>query len=247
MSHRRAPRVVVLFAVAVCAFVHGCQSTSSVGSVLARHGSGGAGPAVAAGTLAPGMEVEWHVKTAKASPGFIHSGLSVIGPDGKMEMGPYGSCRVAGQTPDKARETVEKHLASYVRNPVVTLAAQPVGGGAAEVAWRPTSTDSVSAAWWQAGKEGAPAGDKEKKDEKKQNEFELIPPPKAMVPPSADLPPGPDPVHVAGAPSEQRILATGNEARVVGVGPIGRRHGAVVLLEAPLHLGEEVGLQEIGV
>ena len=51
----------------------------------------------------------------------------------------------------------------------------------------------------------------------------------------------------ARAAAEQRILPAGDEARGVGEGPVGRRHGAVVLLEAPLHLQEQLVLEPPGV
>ena len=47
----------------------------------------------------------------------------------------------------------------------------------------------------------------------------------------------------AGPAADQRILSAGDEAGVVGEGPIGGRDGAVVLLEAAAHLAEQVVLQ----
>ncbi len=46
-----------------------------------------------------------------------------------------------------------------------------------------------------------------------------------------------------GAAADERILTAGDEARVVGERPVGRRHGAVVLLEAAVHLAEQLVLQ----
>ncbi len=52
---------------------------------------------------------------------------------------------------------------------------------------------------------------------------------------------------VARSAAEQRILAAGNEARVVGERAVRRRHRAVVLLEPALHLGKEIALQQVRV
>ena len=52
---------------------------------------------------------------------------------------------------------------------------------------------------------------------------------------------------IARLAAEQGILSAGDEARVVGIGAVGRRDRAVVLLEPALHLGEQLALQQVGV
>jgi hypothetical protein len=71
--------------------------------------------------LAPGMEVQWATATASEQPGHVRAGQSMVGPDGAIELGPYGSCPVAGLSLDQATRAVEKQLASYMKSPQVRL------------------------------------------------------------------------------------------------------------------------------
>jgi polysaccharide export outer membrane protein len=51
------------------------------------------------------------------------NGKDVVGADGKLPLGPYGSVAVAGLTADQARASIELHLANYVASPKVSLKA----------------------------------------------------------------------------------------------------------------------------
>ena len=124
MSHCRAGWVLAGATLAMCALAGGCQSTSSYGSLLARNSSAAGDKNNRPVVLAQGMEVEWHIKPEKAAPNQILSGHSIVGPDGKIEMGPYGPCAVAGMTVPKATTALEKHLAWYINGPTVTILTQ---------------------------------------------------------------------------------------------------------------------------
>jgi protein involved in polysaccharide export with SLBB domain len=193
MSPRQYGAVLAAFALALGAFVGGCQSPSSLGSLLAQRGNHAAAKsAVSDVVLAPGMEIEWHVKTAQATPGAIRAGRSVVGPDGRLEMGPYGQCPVGGLTPPQAAAALEKHLAKFLRSPSVAITTQaPVApAAAADLAWRPAATSvapnavaaadasksqgSIHPVGFQAvvpsgDKAVIPPGDKKDKDNAKDN------------------------------------------------------------------------------
>ncbi len=77
-------------------------------------------PAHAQATLRPWTTLEWSI-TAAAGPVRSMSGQSLIAPTGTVELGPYGSVRVAGLSLEQAQHAIEKHLALYVRRPRVRL------------------------------------------------------------------------------------------------------------------------------
>ena len=81
MSHHRACRVFAVFAVALCVLAEGCQSTSPISHVIARHGPAADVKAHGPVVLAPGMEVEWHVKDGKDNASPVRSGRGLrLGP-----------------------------------------------------------------------------------------------------------------------------------------------------------------------
>src|SRR5262249_45705401 len=91
----------------------------------------------------PQMELAWEVQTAYEQPGQVRSGRGVVGPDGELVLGPYGTCRVAGLTLEDARASVEKHLGGWVKSPTVRLStalpqapALPQTAAAGESPWR---------------------------------------------------------------------------------------------------------------
>ena len=225
MSHSHTCRVLGLFALAVLAFVHGCQSTSPISAVVSRYGPAGDARPAAPMVLAPGMEVEWHVKGGKEST-TIRNGLAVIAPDGKIELGPYGACRIGGMTIPKATTTLEKHLAKYVAHPTVTISSPSVAPTTAaaptavpttavpttaDLAWRPTdpSKTTVSASWFQAPKEGEPGGGEDKDKGKEQigaPKVMVMPPPQELLGPACGPggQGGPGGLPLLSAPSECR-------------------------------------------
>ena len=82
------------------------------------------------------MMVYWQAQPAQQQPGDVTSGTGVVGPDGTMEVGPYGTCKVSGMRLDQATTALEQQLAAYMKGPQVrlsmTAAADPLG-----LAWRP--------------------------------------------------------------------------------------------------------------
>jgi polysaccharide export outer membrane protein len=86
------------------------------------------------------------------------TGQSLVSPEGMMELGPYGSVRVAGMNPEQARSTVERQLSRYLKNPKVTLSldapATSVAGETNPGNTKPTITvpaGNVVAVGWQRG------------------------------------------------------------------------------------------------
>jgi len=55
------------------------------------------------------------------------TGQSLVGPEGMMELGPYGAVKVVGLNPDQARTAVERQLSRYLKNPKVTLSLDAPG------------------------------------------------------------------------------------------------------------------------
>jgi hypothetical protein len=89
--------------------------------------------------LATGMELQWRVRTAQEQPGQVRSGSGMIGPDGTVEVGPYGTCKVSGMTLDQAALAIEQHLAAYIQTPSVQLSATSPASQTA-LAWRSART-----------------------------------------------------------------------------------------------------------
>jgi hypothetical protein len=91
--------------------------------------------------VSPGVELQWQAQTAQDRPGQVTSGKGMVGPDGTVVLGPYGTCRVGGLSLDKATAAVERHLADYMKTPSVRLSAtvpnnQSMPMNRADVAWR---------------------------------------------------------------------------------------------------------------
>ncbi len=220
---RRAGTVLAAFALAVCAFAGGCQSPSSFASILAHHEAAGDAKTAAkapAVVIAPGMEIEWHIKTAHDKPNAIHSDRSVVGPDGTIVLGPYGSCKVGGMTPAQARIAIEKHLSAYLRGPSVAVATQVPPPANGEVAWRPASPGTLLVQGPPTAGKGRPAvtaaalqvpkdnSDGKEKEKEKGNGPEQIPAPRPLVAPEADVPP-----HVVAPLPPPSPLAAPNECK----------------------------------
>jgi hypothetical protein len=101
-----------------------------------------------------GMEVQWSVQSPSAPATQSMAGKAVVGPDGTIELGPYGSVLVAGLNERQAQSAVTNHVRTYVSDPQVTLipvfatsSVSPVQAAAAsegsgrylvnQTAWRP--------------------------------------------------------------------------------------------------------------
>jgi polysaccharide export outer membrane protein len=90
-------------------------------STTARSSSASANAPV----LARGTEVEWTIKSATGPANAGMSARGTVGPDGTLELGPYGSVAVAGLTVPKAAKAVERQVARYLKDPKIYLRVAP--------------------------------------------------------------------------------------------------------------------------
>jgi polysaccharide export outer membrane protein len=67
------------------------------------------------------------------------AGASFVGPDGTIQIGPYGCVSVAGLTTAEAKIRLEQHLARYLAHPKVALIVAPAPE-VEDAMWRPTRT-----------------------------------------------------------------------------------------------------------
>jgi polysaccharide biosynthesis/export protein len=65
--------------------------------------------------------VLWSIQSADGQPMSRMNGEAIVGPDGSIELGPYGRVQVAGMTVPQAQAVLERHLARYLRQPRVSL------------------------------------------------------------------------------------------------------------------------------
>jgi len=133
------PRLPLLVSLGFCAFVGGCASTSASRDNVAS-GSGShtslRSPALSQGEDATasrsaarpadmvwrqGMEVQWSVQSPTAPANRSMAGRAIVGPDGTIELGPYGTVHVAGLTDHQAKTAVANHLSAYVTDAQVTV------------------------------------------------------------------------------------------------------------------------------
>ena len=111
------------FFVGLCSLAAGCQSTKSITAMFHRHEA----PAEMDKTgqqqlvLRPGTEVQWQVQATDKQPGLVKNGSGTLAPDGTVEVGPYGTCKLAGLNLTQATTALEKHLAVYMTTPSVQL------------------------------------------------------------------------------------------------------------------------------
>jgi polysaccharide biosynthesis/export protein len=190
MSHRAAGWVLAGATLAVSVLAGGCQSTFSPGSVIARSGSTPAEKAKPLIVLTQDMVVDWQIKPAKADPSLILSGHSVVGPDGKIEMGPYGPCAVAGLTLPKASAALEKHLTRFVTGPKVTITTPSPSPmpDPNDIAWKPagapldSSSKKVFPVVFAQSKDGPPPA-----ESGKDKGVETVPSPRVLVGPESPI------------------------------------------------------------
>lgn len=99
-----------------------------------------------------GMEMQWSVQSATAPANRSMAGKAVVGPDGTVELGPYGSVRVAGLTEQQAQTAVANHVRPYLGDPRVTLIPVFATTGGAPVqatpVGQPASRYNVSQTAW---------------------------------------------------------------------------------------------------
>jgi hypothetical protein len=112
----------------LCLLAAGCQSTKSISAMFHRHEA----PAEMDKSgqqqlvLRPGTEVQWQVQATDKQPGLVKNGSGTLAPDGTVEVGPYGTCKLAGLNLTQATTALEKHLAVYMTTPSVQLSASVV-------------------------------------------------------------------------------------------------------------------------
>jgi len=142
------PRVGMrAFLTSLCCLSAGCQTTSTmISAIFPRHGTAVDSEVATVQPevlLSPGMEVQWQVQAPQNQPGQVNGGKGMVGPDGTMDVGPYGSCQVAGLTLNQATGALEKHLAEFINSPNVRLNL-PVQIDPTEIAWRPARADGIT-------------------------------------------------------------------------------------------------------
>ncbi|MBI3406891.1 MAG: polysaccharide biosynthesis/export family protein [Planctomycetes bacterium] len=125
--------------------IGGCQTSSPISSVMERIANPFSAQKYEAVAQKPpiqnaknmplsqGMEISWNLKNVKEQPGVVAAGKSVVGPDGAVELGPYGTCKVAGMNINQAAQAVEKHLSAHMNKPGVRLSTVV---SPEDVAWR---------------------------------------------------------------------------------------------------------------
>jgi polysaccharide export outer membrane protein len=112
--------------VGACVLLSGCQASGlsalvTDGSLLRPAAEPATAKEIAGATLAPRMTVIWSVQAADGHPAAEMRGEAVVGPNGAIELGPYGSVTVAGLSLQEARCSIEAHLGSLLKQPKVTL------------------------------------------------------------------------------------------------------------------------------
>jgi protein involved in polysaccharide export with SLBB domain len=75
--------------------------------------------------LRNGAEVQWSIQSARAPANRSMAGHAIVGPDGTIELGPYGTVHVAGLTVRQARTAAMNHVSTYLSGPQVVLAVEP--------------------------------------------------------------------------------------------------------------------------
>jgi polysaccharide export outer membrane protein len=116
---------------------------------------GGQTQVASASVLRPRTPVAWTIAVAAGDPKGVINGRGVVGRDGTLELGPYGSHRIAGMTVAQADTAIEKDLHRYLKNPRVRLRVLPADNPVQQVAWQPlarwTSQDQPGQAASAAG------------------------------------------------------------------------------------------------
>jgi polysaccharide export outer membrane protein len=81
-----------------------------------------------AGVLQPRAQVRWAI--AASSPRDTMGGSATVGPDGTLEIGPYGHYQVAGMTVEQARASIERQLTRRIPSARFYLQADEVTAAA---------------------------------------------------------------------------------------------------------------------
>ena len=107
----------------------GCQSLDGSAGDFRGQASAirGAEGGAASGVIMPQSFVYWSIQATEGLPNKLMTGQSLVGPEGMMELGPYGAVKVTGLNVDQARSAVQRQLSKYLKNPQVTLSLEPPG------------------------------------------------------------------------------------------------------------------------
>jgi polysaccharide export outer membrane protein len=90
------------------------------------------------GPLRPRMELDWTIEAEAGQHKQPLAGRSIVGPDGSMDLGPYGTVKVAGLTVSQANTAVEKQLRRYLSNPRARLRLVTPTGDVTPATFHPT-------------------------------------------------------------------------------------------------------------
>ncbi len=150
MLHRcQTPRPIhLVFLLGMCVTTPACQITLPEDGLLQRPEANislMATPPATPTVISPQTAIQWSALTSQSFPRRGLRGRSVVGSDGRMNLGPYGSVEVAGLTPEQAKAAVLQHLANYqIPQPEVELAvvSPAAGSGPRSPQEGPPTTDS---------------------------------------------------------------------------------------------------------
>jgi protein involved in polysaccharide export with SLBB domain len=79
----------------------------------------------AAVVIGPRHRVEWSIEAAEGLPQGKMTGREVVGPDGALPLGPYGTVEVAGMSPNQAAAAIQARVRAYVNAPKVHVRVLP--------------------------------------------------------------------------------------------------------------------------
>lgn len=126
MARRRQRRLAtgIGLLIGVCG-AGGCETFPLVARTLPHVSSKSvltAAPLQAPGLqLAPHSVVAWSIDCGPAQPQGSLSGQDLVGPDGKIVLGPYGAVAVSGLTAEQAQLAIQQHVSRYVGDARVTV------------------------------------------------------------------------------------------------------------------------------
>ena len=123
MLHRRHGRLLTTLGLlgSLCAVGSGCSGMTQHTRPAARMPVAQSSPQKPMPLLAPRTMVAWSISSPLQQPPQVMAGKDMIGPDGSLCIGPYGTVPVAGLTADQARSAIAKHVAAYVKQPQVEV------------------------------------------------------------------------------------------------------------------------------
>jgi polysaccharide export outer membrane protein len=104
----------------LCMASTGCQSFGLDNSQKSQSLSKAA-QAPDSSVIYPRSLIQWTIEAEEGPQGKLMTGQGIVGPEGMLELGPYGSVKVGQLTPQQARGVIEKHLSKFLKNPKVSV------------------------------------------------------------------------------------------------------------------------------